>query len=113
MKSPAAELFFEAKAKEWLSLTINAFFNNKDVRISKDDDKALKDVANYLDDHYALDVSQQTLEKIASMSGTKLKKLFKQKYQLSITEYSQRRRGTWRKRCCLTLPLALKKFPNL
>lgn len=25
MKSPAAELFFEAKAKEWLSLTINAF----------------------------------------------------------------------------------------
>ena len=41
--------------------------------ISKDDDKALKDVANYLDDHYALDVSQQTLEKIASMSGTKLK----------------------------------------
>ena len=84
MKSPAAELFFEAKAKEWLSLTINAFFNNKDVRISKDDDKALKDVANYLDDHYALDVSQQTLEKIASMSGTKLKKLFKQKYQLSI-----------------------------
>ena len=53
--------------------------NNKDVRISKDDDKALKDVANYLDDHYALDVSQQTLEKVASMSGTKLKKLFKQK----------------------------------
>ena len=49
-------------------------------------------MANYLDDHYALDVSQQTLEKIASMSGTKLKKLFKQKYQLSITEYSQRRR---------------------
>ena len=60
--------------------------NNKDVRISKDDDKALKDEANYLDDHYALDVSQQTLEKIASMSGTKLKKIFKQKYQLSITE---------------------------
>ena len=42
MKSPAAELFFEAKAKEWLSLTINAFFNNKDVRISKDDDKLLR-----------------------------------------------------------------------
>nr|WP_257009264.1 AraC family transcriptional regulator [Peptoniphilus indolicus] len=26
------------------------------------------------------------------MSGTKLKKLFKQKYQMSITEYSQRKR---------------------
>lgn len=92
MSSPAAELFFEAKAKEWLSLTINAFFNNKSINISKDDNKALEDVSNYLDDHYAIDVSQEILEKIASMSGTKLKKLFKQKYQISITEYSQRRR---------------------
>ncbi len=45
----------------------------------KYDDKALKDVANYLDDHYALDVSQQTLEKIASMSGTKIKKNYSSK----------------------------------
>ena len=110
MKSPAAELFFEAKAKEWLSLTINAFFNNKDVRISKDDDKALKDVANYLDDHYALDVSQQTLEKIASMSGTKLKKLFKQKYQLSITEYSQRRRVNMAETLLLNTSLSIKEI---
>ena len=110
MKSPAAELFFEAKAKEWLSLTINAFFNNKDVRISKDDDKALKDVANYLDDHYALDVSQQTLEKVASMSGTKLKKLFKQKYQLSITEYSQRRRVNMAETLLLNTSLSIKEI---
>ena len=90
-------------------MTINAFFNNKDVRISKDDDKALKDVANYLDDHYALDVSQQTLEKIASMSGTKLKKLFKQKYQLSITEYSQRRRVNMAEALLLNTSLSIKE----
>ena len=122
MKSPAAELFFEAKAKEWLSLTINAFFNNKDVRINETSPviyameiesglyKALKDVANYLDDHYALDVSQQTLEKIASMSGTKLKKLFKQKYQLSITEYSQRRRVNMAETLLLNTSLSIKEI---
>ena len=29
-------------------------------------------------------------KKISTMSGTKLKKLFKQKYQCTITEYTQR-----------------------
>lgn len=110
MESPTAELFFEAKAKEWLSLTINAFFNNKNISISKDDGRALRDVAKYLDDHYAIDVSQETLEKIASMSGTKLKKLFKQKYQLSITEYSQRRRMNIAETLLLNSPLSIKEI---
>ncbi|MFM1539725.1 helix-turn-helix domain-containing protein [Helcococcus ovis] len=92
MVSPAAEMFFEAKAKEWISIVIDAFLNKKEIHISSDDNIALENVANYLDDHYALDVSQKTLEKIAMMSGTKLKKLFKEKYQCSITEYTQRKR---------------------
>ncbi len=92
MSSPAAEIFFEAKAKEWLSIAINAFLNRNAARISADDDEALENVASYLDDHYAINVSQETLKNIAMMSGTKLKKLFRQKYQLSISEYSQRRR---------------------
>lgn len=92
MESPAAEIFFEAKAKEWLSLTIDAFLTQKDNFLSEDDNKAIKNVAKYLDDHYSINVPQETLEKISMMSGTKLKKLFRQKYQMSITEYSQRRR---------------------
>ena len=52
----------------------------------------MKNVANYIDDHYATSIPQDTLEKISTMSGTKLKKLFKQKYQCTITEYTQRRR---------------------
>lgn len=92
MVSPAAEMFFEAKAKEWISIVIDAFLNKKESHISPDDNIALENVANYLDDHYALDVSQKTLEKIAMMSGTKLKKIFKEKYQCSITEYTQRKR---------------------
>ena len=110
MASPAAELFFEAKAKEWLSLTINAFFNNRNITISKDDDQALMDVAKYLDDHYAIDVAQDTLEKIASMSGTKLKKLFKQKYQVSITEYSQGKRMNIAETLLLNSPLSIKEI---
>lgn len=92
MISPAAELFFEAKAKEWISIVINAFLNKENLEISIDDNNALEDVANYLNDHYSLNVSQNTLEKIAMMSGTKLKKLFKAKYQSTITEYTQKKR---------------------
>lgn len=92
MTSPAAEIFFESKAKEWLSITIDSFLSKDNIQISIDDNCALENVANYLDDHYAISISQETLEKIAMMSGTKLKKLFKQKYQFTITEYTQRRR---------------------
>ena len=92
MVSPAAEIFFESKAKEWLSITIDSFLNKYNNPISISDDEALKIVADYIDDHYAAPISQKTLEKISTMSGTKLKKLFRQKYQCTITEYTQRRR---------------------
>ena len=92
MVSPAAEIFFESKAKEWLSITIDSFLNKYNNPISISDNVALKNVLDYIDDHYATSISQKTLEKISAMSGTKLKKLFKQKYQCTITEYTQRRR---------------------
>lgn len=93
MSSPAAEIFLEAKAKEWLSITLDAYFNkSKTKKISESDEKAIENVASYINDHFALDISQELLEKISMMSGTKLKNVFKQKYQMSITEYSQRKR---------------------
>ena len=93
MSAPAAELFFEAKAKEWLSITMDAFLNkSKEKEISYSDEVAITNVENYIKDHFAMDIPQEILEKIAMMSGTKLKSIFKQKYQMSITEYTQRRR---------------------
>lgn len=93
MTSPAAEIFFEAKAKEWLSIGLDAYFNKaKSKPISHSDESAIRDVASYLNDHYAMDVPQGLLERIAMMSGTKLKQVFRQKYQMSITEYTQRKR---------------------
>ena len=49
MISPAAEIFFESKAKEWLSITIDAFLNKYNNPISIADNEALKIVANYID----------------------------------------------------------------
>ncbi|MDY6037779.1 MAG: AraC family transcriptional regulator [Eubacterium sp.] len=108
MTSPAAEIFFEAKAKEWTSIAINAFLSRKEIKISMDDDKALENVASYIEDHYAIDISQKTLEKIAMMSGTKLKKLFKEKYQSSITEYTQRKRMNMAENLLLNSSLKVK-----
>lgn len=93
MDSPAAEIFLEAKVIEWLSITLHAYLSkSKAKQISKSDYKTIENVANYINDHYALDISQELLEKIAMMSGTKLKNVFKQKYHMSITEYVQRKR---------------------
>lgn len=93
MDSPAAEIFLEAKVKEWLSITLDAYLSKlKAKQISKTDDKAIENVTNYINDHYSLDISQELLEKIAMMSGTKLKNVFKQKHHMTITEYIQRKR---------------------
>ena len=80
MNAPAAEFFFKAKANEWISIVIDTYLNRKKYKIEIDDDKALEDVAKFLEDHFATNVNQETLEKISKMSGTKLKNLFKEKY---------------------------------
>lgn len=109
MISLASKIFFEAKAKEWLSITLDAYLNKRNTKqISKDDERGIENVAKYIDDHYALDISQEILEKIAMMSGTKLKKLFKEKYQMSITEYSQRKRMNIAETLLLTTSLDIK-----
>lgn len=93
MTGSAAELFFEAKASEWLSIALEAYQQciNEKV-LSKEDDIAVTTVARYIDDHYALDISQPFLQKLSAMSATKLKTSFKNKYKMSITEYTQRKR---------------------
>lgn len=109
MNSPAAEIFFEAKANEWLSIVIDTFMNRNDnSKISLDDNIALENVAKYLDDHFTMNVSQKTLEQIAMMSGTKLKKLFKEKYHSSITEYTQRKRMNMAETLLLNSTLKIK-----
>ena len=73
-------------------------------------DKALEDVARFLDDHFAMNVNQETLEKISKMSGTKLKNLFKEKYGQSITEYTQRKRMNVAETLLLNTKLPIKEI---
>lgn len=108
MAEPAAKIFFEAKAKEWLSITLDAYFNQNTTTISKNDELALDSVINYINDHFSLNIPQQILEQISTMSGTKLKKLFKQRYHMSITEYTQRKRMNIAENLITTASLNIK-----
>lgn len=47
---------------------------------------------HYMDEHYSFNITLQTLSTIACMSESKMKKLFKSVYNMSITEYIQRKR---------------------
>ena len=110
MDVPAADFFFKAKANEWVSIVIDTYLNRKKYKIESDDNKALEDVARFLDDHFAMNVNQETLEKISTMSGTKLKNLFKEKYGQSITEYTQRKRMNVAETLLLNTKLPIKEI---
>ena len=101
-----AKLFFEAKAKEWLSITLDAYKkNDSSVKLTQEDAYAIENVAKYIEDHYACNISQDFLEKSSAMSGTKLKNTFKEKYKMSITEFTQRKRMNMAENLLLTTDL--------
>ena len=110
MDAPAADFFFKAKANEWVSIVIDTYLNRNKYKIESDDNKALEDVARFLDDHFTMNVNQETLEKISKMSGTKLKNLFKEKYGQSITEYTQRKRTNVAETLLLNTELPIKEI---
>lgn len=110
MEEPCINLFFEAKAREWLSIIIDASDNLEESVISDSDLTAIQNVANYINDHYAFDISQEFLEKLSLMSGTKLKSTFKKKYHMSITEYTQRKRMNIAENLILTTDLEIKEI---
>lgn len=93
MDGTSANLFFSAKAHEWLAITLDAYDRHKNKRpLPAGDQAAIETVARYIQDHYAFDISQSFLEKLAAMSGTKLKACFRDRYNMSITEFTQRKR---------------------
>ncbi len=111
MDKSAAELFFEAKAKEWLSFSINAAETYKKTsKLNNYDKVAIESVAKYIEDHYALNISQQLLENIACMSGTKLKNTFRKKYNMTITEFTQRKRMNIAENLLLTTSLDISSI---
>lgn len=108
--SSASELFYEIKAKEWLSVIINNYYaTQNEQEMSQEDSIALDNVRHYINDHLMATIPQDLLAKIAMMSKTKLKTAFKTKYHMTITEYIQRRRMALAEHLLMTTQLEIKE----
>ena len=60
--------------------------------INKTDLQALDELTHYMDEHYSLILRCRRFPPLHVMSESKMKKLFKSVYNMSITEYIQRKR---------------------
>lgn len=91
---PGADFILSGKIMEWIGISIASYYENLSSNnlLSKEDILAIEKVTNYIDNHYMLDINRELLERIALLSGTKLKRCFKIKTGLTITEYIQRKR---------------------
>ncbi|MFJ3386214.1 helix-turn-helix transcriptional regulator [Lysinibacillus sp. NPDC086135] len=61
-------------------------------QISIEDIHQIEHVATHIENYYALQLTLDHLTKISCMGATKLKKLFKEVYHYTITEYIQKQR---------------------
>ncbi len=87
------ELMLESKAKEWASIMLETYvLEHNKVMLNDNDKEGIRNVAKYIDDHFAMEIKQKFLAQLAYMSPTKLRECFKQEYNMTITEYIQRKR---------------------
>lgn len=91
---PGADLILEGKMMEWLGICLSSHGANAKTKslLGQRDNEAIDRALSYIDNHYMLEIRQDLLEKITLLSGTKLKRCFKLKTGLTITEYVQRKR---------------------
>ena len=82
----------DEKVKEWFELSMKTYETNNEIKMAEYDEKAIQNVGYYIQENYNKQITQKLLENIALMSGTKLKNKFKEKFNMSITEYIQRKR---------------------
>jgi len=87
----AAKLFYDSKVAEAISLIIDYQKRqaNKTKNISYQDQQLLEAVITYIKNHFQKSITIDELCCIACMGRTKLKTLFKQKYDCTITQYIQ------------------------
>lgn len=88
----SAALFYEGKANEALSLVFNRHMlinSKKHISLSSEDKQMLDSLASYIGDHYADDLTIESLAKIGCMGTTKLKNCFKIYFECTVNEYVQ------------------------
>lgn len=85
----SAKMFYEGKILEALAFIIDITKgrHKQKIRITKQDEKDLQAVIDYINHHYAFPVSLEHLSKIAFMGKTKLKTIFKEYVGCNISNY--------------------------
>lgn len=87
----SAKLFFESKVMEAVSLIIQKSKEGTctcDIkRLAPCDIESIAAVTEYIDNHYALEITLNTLSKIACMGMTKLKHTFKTVHKCTVSDY--------------------------
>lgn len=88
----SSALYYDAKANEALALIFERHRNLKKQRktkIPQEDKEMLESLVRFIGDHFADELSIETLAKIGCMGTTKLKKNFKQYFGCTVAEYIQ------------------------
>lgn len=96
-KGMAANLFYEAKVAEALSLIVErdrALQKKQECRkkLSAEDTQLLRNLVLYLNDHCMQELPLEQITQVACMGVRKLQTVFKELYGCTITEYIQQRR---------------------
>lgn len=110
MEKDDAKKFMDKKAREWLDVMKNICLDNYRASMNADDEMGIINVGRYIAENYNKQITQKLLEQIAMMSGTKLKTKFKEKFNMSITEYIQRKRINVAESLILNTKMSMSKI---
>ena len=114
--STSTELYYDAKVLELIALIVH-WHKNKEkqsttLNFYEEDAKFLKLVIDYLDTHYAHNISMKELCAVACMSQNKLSGIFKQIYGVTVNDYIQRLRAEKGKELLLQTDMSVREIAH-
>jgi AraC-like DNA-binding protein len=113
----AAQMYYEGKVSEAISLIIEKtkkdLFPVKIKNPSVQDLDRLASVSAYINDHFAANIHLNQLARIACMGTTKLKYMFKEVYQCTITEYIQHKRMSQAEQLLVGTDLSINQIAQI
>jgi AraC-like DNA-binding protein len=114
--APSTELYYDAKVLELIALIIQ-WHENKEkkttrLKLYQDDVEFIKLVIDYLDTHYALNISMKELCSVACMSQNKLSGVFKQIHGVTVNDYIQQLRAEKGKELLLQTDMSVREIAH-
>lgn len=116
--SCSPDVFITSKIYEILSevssyVNRQEFIEEQQSKISDDDILALQEITLYIDEHYNYDITLDMLSKIACMSVSKLKVLFKHAYNMTAIEFIQRKRMSVAEHLLISTSLSINEISRI